>query len=256
LRLTVTTKPPAKTQNPLPGDKKHYLVVVDGNPSELFSAGMILQRLDYTIFTAGSAEDCLRFMEIARPSAIITELLLPRMSGMDLLSRVKQDPQTRDIPVIIHTHMKDQKVEELCMVAGCASFLRKPVDPNMLYRSIQYAIEATPRHYIRFKTCLPVLINDEAKGSAASSECVTALSENGIYIRTNQSRPVNSRLPITILAPGRRVKALATVLYCITGASGPLKEPGLGMKFVEISDEDREFIRKFIKDEITRGLAS
>ncbi|HSQ77448.1 MAG TPA: response regulator [Nitrospirota bacterium] len=252
----MTTRTPVKTQKPPLSEKKHYLVVVDGNPAELFSTGMILQRLDYTIFTAGSAEDCLRFMEIARPSAIITELLLPKMSGMDLLSRVKQDPQAKDIPVIIHTHMKDPKVEELCMVAGCASFLRKPVEPNTLYRSIQFAIEATPRHYIRFKTCLPVLIDDEAKGSAASSECVTALSENGIYIRTNQSRPVNSMIPITILIPGRRVKARAMVLYCITGASGPLKEPGLGMKFVEISGEDREFIKKFIEDEITRDLAS
>jgi len=252
----MTTRTPAKTQNPPLSEKKHYLVVVDGNPAELFSTGMILQRLDYTIFTAGSAEDCLRFMEIARPAAIITELLLPRMSGMDLLSRVKKDQQTKDIPVIIHTRMKDPKVEELCMVAGCASFLRKPVDPNTLYRSIQFAIEATPRHYIRFKTCLPVLIDDEAKGSAAISECVTALSENGIYIRTNQSLPVNSMLPITILVPGRRIKARAMVLYCITGASGPLKEPGMGMKFVEISGEDRDFIKKFIKDEITRDLAS
>lgn len=252
----MTTRTPAKMQkNPL-SEKKQYLVVVDGNPAELFSTGMILQRLDYTIFTAGTAEDGLRFMEIARPSAIITELLLPRKSGMDLLNRVKQEPRTKDIPVIIHTHMKDPKVEELCLIAGCASFLRKPVDPNTLYRSVQYAIEATPRHYIRFKTCLPVLIGNEAKGSAASSECVTALSENGIYIRTNQSRPVNSMLPITILIPGRRVKARATVLYCITGASGPLKEPGMGMKFVEISGEDREFIRKFIKDEITRDLVS
>ena len=255
----MTTRTPAETQKPPLSDlseKKHYLVVVDGNPAELFSTGMILQRLDYTIFTAGSAEDCLRFMEIARPSAIITELLLPRMGGMDLLSRIKQDPQTKDIPVIIHTRMKDPKVEELCMVAGCASFLKKPVDPNTLYRSVQYAIEATPRHYIRFKTCLPILIGDETNDSAASSECVTALSENGIYIRTNQSRPVNSMLPITILVPGRRVKARAMVLYCITGTSGPLKEPGMGMKFVEISGEDREFIRKFIKDEITRDLAS
>jgi two-component system cell cycle response regulator DivK len=243
-------------QMPPLSEKKHYLVVVDGNPTELFSTGMILQRLDYTIFTAGSAEEGLRFMEIARPSAIITELLLHGMSGMELLSRVKLDPQAKDIPVIIHTHMKDPKVEELCMVAGCASFLRKPVDPNTLYRSVQYAIEATPRHYIRFKTCLPVLIGDDAKGSAAGTECVTALSENGIYIRTNQSRQVNSMLPITILVPGRRVKARAMVLYCITGASGPLKEPGMGMKFVEISGEDREFIRKFIKDEITRDLAS
>ena len=184
--------------------------------------------------TAGTAEDGLRFTEIARPSAIIAELLLPKMSGIDLLSRIKQDPKTKDIPVIIHTHMKDPKVEELCLVAGCASFLRKPVDPNTLYRSVQHAVEATPRHYIRLKTCLKVIIGEEGESSIMSSECVTALSENGV-IRTVHPRPIKALLPITIFIADRQVKIRAIVLYSVTGASGPLKEPGMGMKFVDVS---------------------
>ncbi len=246
----------SEAQTGLSDEKKHHLVLVDGNAAELFSTGMLLQRLDYTIFTASSAEDGLRLMEYARPSAVITELLLPKMSGMDLLNRIKQDLRTKDIPVIIHTRMKDPKVEELCLVAGCASFLRKPVDPNTLYQSIQLAIETTPRHYIRLKTCLKVVIGDAGGGPTATSECVTALSENGIYIRTFQPKPSKSLLPITIFLADRKISVRATVLYQVTGASGPLKEPGMGMKFVEISDEDREFIRTFIKDHLTKDLAS
>jgi len=250
----MTAKTSSKSQARQPEEKKKYLVVVDGNPGELYSSGMILQRLDYTILTAGSAEDGLRFMEIGRPSAIITELLLPKMSGMDLLNQVKLDPLTKGIPVIILTHMKDPKVEELCMVAGCAAFLRKPVDPNTLYRSIQYAIEATPRHYIRLKTCLKVIIGGAGKDAAASNEWITALSENGIYIRTFRPRKVNAQVPLTIILGSRRIQVRAVVLYCVSGTGGPLKEPGMGMKFVEIADEDRAYIRKFIKDEITKDL--
>jgi DNA-binding response OmpR family regulator len=195
-------------------------------------------------------------MQVTLPSVIITELLLPKTSGMDLLNRIKQDSRTKDVPVIIHTHMKDPKIEELCMVAGCASCLRKPVDPNTLYRSIQYVMESTPRHYIRLKTCFKVLIGDAAQGPVVSSECVTALSENGIYIRTVRQRPVNSLLPITIFIADRKVTVRAMVLYCITGANGPLKEPGMGLKFVDIADDDREFIKAFIKDQVTRDIAS
>jgi CheY-like chemotaxis protein len=238
-----------------PDQKERYIVVVDGNTKELYTAGMILQRLDYTIFTAGSAEDCLRFMETARPSAIIVELLLPKMSGMELLNRVKQDPRTKDIPVIIHTHMKDPKVEELSLVAGCATFLRKPVDPNTLFRAVQHAIEATPRHYIRLRTCLKVLVGGGTEDSTATSECVTALSENGIYIKTSTPHPAKSMLPITIFLADRKISVRAMVLYNVTGATGPLKEPGMGMKFVEISDQDREFIRNTIKEYLTRDLA-
>jgi len=252
--MTATT--PSTAQQRPADEKKRYLVVVDGNPAELFSTGMILQRLDYTIFTATTAEDGLHFVQNATPAAIITELLLPRMSGTDLLNRVKQDPRTKNIPVIIHTRMKDPKVEELCLVAGCASFIRKPVDPNTLYRTVQYALEATPRNYIRLKTCLKVMIGDEGKGPAARNEYeyITALSENGIYVRTDHCRAVNSKLPLTIVLADRMLQVRAVVLYCVAGTGGPLKEPGMGMKFVEISESDREFIRKFIKDEVMKGL--
>jgi CheY-like chemotaxis protein len=249
----VNSKKKPDAGNRSAAEEKRFLIVVDGNPSDLFSTGKVLQRLDYIIFTAGSAEDGLQFLQMARPAAIVTELLLPKMSGMDLLNRIKQDPATKNIPVIIHTHMKDPKVEELCLVAGCASYLRKPVEPNTLYRSIQYAIEATPRHYVRFKTCLPVLIGDEKEGSSVD-ECVTALSENGVYVRTLRSCPVNSVVPVTVFFTGRQVTVRAMVLYCITGAGGPLKEPGMGMKFIDISDADRAFIRTFIKRELTKDF--
>jgi two-component system cell cycle response regulator DivK len=251
----VTTTSRVSEQVGFTNEKNRYLVVVDGNTAELFTAGMILQRLDYTIFTAGSAEECLRIMGTSRPSAVITELLLPKMSGMDLLTRIKMDPRTKDIPVIVHTRMKDPKVEELSLVAGCASFLRKPIDPNTLYRAVQHAIEATPRHYIRLRTCLKVLVGDGANDQTATSECVTALSENGIYIKTSTPHPAQSVLPVTIYLADRKISVRAMVLYRVIGASGPLKEPGMGMKFVEISDADRVFIRNAIKEYLTRDLA-
>ncbi len=254
--VTMTMKARAETQKRPAGRRKTFLVVVDKNPSDLFSTGVILQRLDYAVITAASAEDGIRFTEIARPAAIITELLLPKMSGMDLLSRIKQDRHAKDIPVIILTRLEDPKIEELCKVAGCASYLVKPVDPNTLYRSIQHAIEATPRHYIRLKTCLKVLIGDEARDNAARSDYVTALSENGIYVRTDQPRTVNSKLPLTMFIAGRKVVVRAVVLYRVTGASGPLKEPGMGLKFVDIGHEDRDFIRTFIREQITKDLVS
>ena len=68
---------------------------------------------------------------------------------------------------------------------------------------------------------------------------------------TYRPRPANSLLSVSFLMDDRPVKVRAMVLYNFTSASGPLKEPGMGMKFVEISDEDREFIRSFIREQIT-----
>ncbi len=238
-----------------PGLKK-FLIVVDGNSQDLFRTGMLLQRLDYHVFTAGNAEEALQYLSIARPAALVTELLLPTMNGMDLINRVKLDGRTKDMPIVVLTSMKDPKVEEMCLVAGCAAYLRKPVEHNALYRTIQHAIEVTPRHYIRLSTCFKLEIADDPSPAAARNECVTALSENGIFVMTYRPRPANSLLSLCFYVENRPVKVRAVVLYAVTTAGGPLKEPGMGLKFVDISNEDRAFLQRFINDQVTKDLAS
>jgi CheY-like chemotaxis protein len=233
-----------------------YLIIVDGNSAELFKLSMMLQRLEYRVFTASTAEDVITTLEDVRPAAVLTEMVLPKMSGMDLLSRIKQDPRTRNIPVVVLTRLKDPKIEEIAKVAGCAAYLRKPVEPDTLYRVVQHAIETTPRHYIRLSACFKVDISGQgATGAVATTECVTALSENGVFIRTFRPAAVSSLLLITIFIGQRQIRAKAMVLYRITTISGPLGEPGMGMKFVEVDEDDRRFINAFIKDQIMQDLA-
>lgn len=51
-----------------------------------------------------------------------------------------------------------------------------------------------------------------------------------------------------------RVSAKAVVFYSHTFGEGPYKEPGMGLQFTQIMPQDRESIKIFIKDEITRGI--
>ena len=161
------------------GSEKRFLVIVDGNSHDLFTTGMLLQRLDYNVFTTSNAEEALQYLAIALPSALVTELLLPSMNGMELINRIKKDARTKDVPVIVQTNMRDPKIEELSLLAGCAAYLKKPLEPSVLYRTIQHAIESTPRHYIRLSTCFKVAIEEDTPSVSASHECVTALSETG-----------------------------------------------------------------------------
>jgi len=236
------------------GREKKFLVLVDGNSKDLFTTGMLLQRLDYNVFTTGGAEEALQYLSIAVPAALVTELLLPTMNGMDLIERVKKDDRTKGVPIIALTSMKDPKIEELSLVAGCAAYLRKPVDPNTLYRTIQHAIEATPRHYIRLSTCFPVAIADDPFPALAHTEYVSALSENGLFILTHRPRPVGTALTIRFFVYDRPIDVRAIVLYTFTTAGGPLKEPGMGLKFVEMADGDRRFIQSFIRDQLAGDI--
>lgn len=241
----------AVTGNEAPDRKTHFALLVDGYVRDLFTTGLVLQRLDYDVYIANSGEDALRIMDAARPALMLTELALPQMSGLELLLRARHDPRTSSMPVIIHTAIEDPKKEELCRVSGCAAFLKKPVEPGALYGAIQQATQVTPRKHIRLRTLLPVRVGGPA---GIGTDYVTALSESGIFVRTLSPRPIGAVLLVTIIIRSIPVKVKAMVLRSVTMNPGMFKEPGMAMKFVEISATDRELLRNFIKGQIMKDI--
>jgi two-component system cell cycle response regulator DivK len=241
----------------LPDNKKSYALLVDSYVRDLFSTGMILQRLDYEVYVANSGEDGLRIIEAATPAIVITELSLQNMSGLEFLLHLKHTPETKAVPVIIHTSSEDPKQEEHCRASGCAAFLRKPAEINELYSAIQHATENLPRQFIRLRTLLPVRVGGHTSPDAANSiEFVSEISENGLFVRTLHPRPVNAVLPVNLIIHSMAVKVKAVVLYSVTMKPGLFTEPGMGMKFIEISDTHQELLRNFIKGQIMKDITT
>jgi CheY-like chemotaxis protein len=232
------------------------ILLVDGSASILFYLGMLLRRLEYKVETARNAEDALRMMENAVPSIVVTETSLPNMSGINLLKHIKNTPLFKTVPVVMLTSENDPGLLDTCTRLGCAAYLSKPVEPDVLYRTLQSVSESIPRENIRLNTSLKVIVGDgTAMGGAARIEYATALSEGGLYVRTLYPQPQNALTPIRIFLPQKEITAKAVVLYSFTMAGGPFKEPGMGMKFVEISNADRNEIRSFIKEQLIGDIA-
>ncbi len=241
----------------MPDREKSYALLVDSYVRDLFAMGMILQRLDYDVYIANSGEDALKIVEAALPELIITELSLQQMSGLELLVHLRHKPATRNIPVIIHTAVGDQKKEEHCRASGCAAFLRKPAELDTLYSAIQQATKETPRQFVRLKTLLPVRVGGHTSNEAAGSvEFVSELSENGLFVRTLNPRPVNAVVPVNLIIHSIPVRLTAVVLRSVTMSQGLFKEPGMGLKFTEIAQTDRELLRNFIKGQIMKDITT
>lgn len=240
-----------------PGDrKKNFALLVDGYAKDLFTTGMLLQRLGHDVYIANSGEDALKIIDAALPVLVMSELTLPQMSGLELLIRIKHEARTKDVPVIIQTATDDDKKKELCRVSGCSAFLKKPADPGVIFSAIQQATEAIPRQFIRLKTLLPVMVagSSTGPGKSAGTECVSDLSEAGIFVRTLNPRPLGSVLAVTIIIRTIAIKVKAMVIHSVTLNPGLFQEPGMGMKFVEISSTDREVIRNVIKGQILKDI--
>ncbi len=232
------------------------LLVVDRSATHLFYMGTVLRRLEYTVRAAKSAEDALKSMADALPSLVIMDTALPAMNGIDLLKRMKQDQQLKAVPVIIHSSDDGPGVKERCMAAGCTAYFKKPADIETLYKAIQAALESAPRQTIRIETSLRVEVGyGTAPGGDVRQEYATALSEGGLYIKSLTPEPVNMVIPLKLFINDRVIRATAVVLYSSTKIGGQHKEPGMGMKFVTISTEDRAFVRDYIKEQISKGLS-
>jgi len=231
-------------------------IIVAGNKTmEILSLSLLLQRFEYDVSSAHTAAEALERISANRPALIITDMVLPGMSGMDLFQLLKQDLRTAFIPVVFVIPPSDVASDRYCMESGAAACISKPIQAEELYRTVQEIIEPKPRAGIRIDTRLPISLNN-VRLDCAEGACEVDLSENGIYVPTREPYPQNRQITVQIDIKDRKISATAAVLHSHSPAEGQRKEPGMGLKFIKISPQDQDFIRKFIHDEVSRDIRS
>jgi CheY-like chemotaxis protein len=234
--------------------QKRFLIVIDGDATHLYSTGILLQRLGYNIYTTKMAEDALEVMNITIPSLVLTDVSLPAMDGIELMRRMKQNPDTQSVPVICYTAASDPAEREACLRNGGAAVLSKPAEPDVLFSAIQNAAETTPRRYIRLNVCLSVIVDNEVAADGSPKDCLIALSENGMYVSTLHPRMAGIEMPFAIFLQKYVIRVMGTVLHSYKSGEGPLRTPGMAIKFTQISPEDQATIRAFINRQLMQDL--
>jgi signal transduction histidine kinase/CheY-like chemotaxis protein len=153
---------------------RHRILVVDDdlNIQEIFRRA--LEPEGHEVRLAEDGESALRMAKEASPNVIILDLLLPKMTGDEVLKRIRQDPATADIPVIITSIISlDDELHPLV-----SAFLPKPVELAELTATVKEV--ATPEPTAK------ILVVDDNRGvRVALSEALTQagyavlLAENG-----------------------------------------------------------------------------
>ena len=230
-----------------------YVLVVGSDTRNVVYTSMLLQRLNYHICTAGTAEAALEMALAVVPSLVISDLKLTGMSAAQMIRALRKKPSTADVPVIIKLEHLIPKIVQKCLEAGAAACIKKPVEPQELYRVVQATIETTPREHIRIKTRLSLAVNNTPLDFNAG-ECATMLSSRGMYVRTRTRYPVKTKLPVRVTLNDRTIPALATVIYSHAEGEGPFGEPGMGLYFEDISPQDQDCLQRYIDGEVTKGL--
>ena len=89
------------------------------------------------------ASDGIIAMELARevsPDIVILDLMLPRLSGLEVLARMNEDEQLKDVPVLVITAWNETREDVLA--AGADDFVAKPFDPEDLRSAVKRLVAA------------------------------------------------------------------------------------------------------------------
>ncbi len=231
------------------------VLLVDGSATLRYYYAILLKRLEFTVMIAASAEEALMLMQSTVPSLILTEIALLKMSGIDFIKTVKNSDRIKQVPIVVLADRDGAASRSTCLDMGCIDFLIKPVDPSRLYQSILSALVSTPRNHIRLSMPLKVVVGDgTSRGGAERTEFASTISEGGIYLRTLFPRPKDSSTPLRILIKDHSITVKAKVIYSRAMEGGLFREPGMGMRFLEISPGDRTFVRHFIMEQLTSDI--
>jgi CheY-like chemotaxis protein len=232
-----------------PDGKGHLVMVVDSDANRRTYHAMILLRFDYRVRSAASAAEALQMIADDVPALVLAELDLPVMSGRDLLRCLRGTPRTIRVPVIALSANGDHMTEAWCLRDGFAACLKTPAGAEELYQSVQSALAPALNSGLRVHKKVPVVVNNVPL-DCIEGECVSVISEHGMYIRTLMPHPPNTRVDVRIDLEGRTIAAEAVVLYCHRFGEGPFGEPGMGIKFARIASQDQEFLRTYIHNEV------
>lgn len=109
--------------------QKNTLLIVEDIPDILTLLKATLEFKGYRVLTARDGQEALDVIEQERPSVIVTDILMPRMDGFNLVHRLRLNSDTRDIPVIFlsATYVApEDKIFALSL--GATRFIEKPVN--------------------------------------------------------------------------------------------------------------------------------
>jgi CheY-like chemotaxis protein len=139
-------RPAEPRTNPAPGSvSRPLLLVVDDEPGLRRMAAEAATRLGFSVIEAPDGVEGRNLARAYRPDVILTDALMPRLEGREMCRRLKADPETRDIKIIVMTSLyKGQRYRsEAISDFGADGYLEKPIDPEHFAKTLHELVPAS-----------------------------------------------------------------------------------------------------------------
>lgn len=216
----------------------HKILLVDDMRRFLDLERSFLRRAECRILTAFTGLEAIKVAKLEMPDIIMLDVEMPEMNGIEACRILKNDPQTKHIPIVIYTSLDN--VEDKALQVGADGFHRKPMDEEKFLKVIQGFVPLKVRKHARIPLDRPVVIRDnetEHKG------IIQDISQTGLFFQSDFQPVVGSLLELLFSLPlGDEEKRVSTLAYSVR--QGP---EGTGCAFYDLSTGAELYIQDFIK---------
>ncbi len=116
---------------------KSRILIADDNAANVELLEVFLSELDCEIAVAVDGLDTLQKVATFQPDLILLDIMMPKLSGFEVCRRIKDNPATRNIMVLMVTALNELGDIERAVAAGCDDFLSKPVNKLELLKRLE-----------------------------------------------------------------------------------------------------------------------
>lgn len=122
-------------------EEKYKVLVVEDDDSISNVVELNLRLDGYEVFLAADGEEGLAMVEEIEPDLVILDVMMPKIDGWEVLMRLRQRPETRDMPVIMLTAMGDEQSKVMGLRGGADDYVAKPFSPLELTARVKVILD-------------------------------------------------------------------------------------------------------------------
>jgi CheY-like chemotaxis protein len=116
---------------------KGKILVIEDNEQNLYLMTFILEKNGYQTVAAQDGQAGIEAACRERPDLIILDIQLPLMDGYEVARRLKERPESKDIPIVAVTSYAMVGNRERILAAGCEGYIEKPINPETFVDEVE-----------------------------------------------------------------------------------------------------------------------
>lgn len=124
-------------------DTKEKVLVVDDEADIVVLCRANLEYEGFTVLEARDGREALEMVKREHPDAIVLDIMMPRLSGWEVLTAIRADPSTADLPIVLLTGKVGDEDQIRGWSSGASDYIAKPFNPMGLARAVKAALQRT-----------------------------------------------------------------------------------------------------------------